>query len=216
MESHYRDPRPLARTVILWTWIWLAMQSLYALACVYHFIVLAGLPPDTPVTFSYSPPELETADMVAGVAGLLHLSAFLVSGFFILKWIHRTNANAQLYTGAMTVSPGWNVGFFFIPIANLWKPFQGVRETWEASHRTEGPAPSWMRWWWACWLATNILGNISFRIAMQGETAGAAGIGSIIDVISAAIGVPLALLLVRLVRDISAAQEEMHHARTFE
>ena len=30
-------------------------------------------------------------------------------------------------------TPGWSVGWFFVPIMNPWKPFQAMREIWQAS-----------------------------------------------------------------------------------
>ena len=217
MAGEYRDPKPIARAAILWTWIWLAFQSLYALACVYSLMDLMRLPPDTPMAFSDpSPPQIEMSYNAVGIAALLHLIAFAISGFLILKWIHRTNSNAQTWSSTIGVSPGWNVGFFFIPFANLWKPFQGVRETWQVSHGgLDSPVPGWMRWWWAFWLATTILGNISFRIELQGTTVSAAQAGAAIDIVSGILGIPLALLLIRLVRELTAAQEAMHHGDTF-
>jgi hypothetical protein len=217
MAGEYRDPKPLAGAAIMATWAWLAVQSLYAVAALYSFMELSGLPGDTPMAFADPvPPEVEMSMNAVAIAALLHLLAFAVSGFLILRWIHRVNSNAQGWSSTMGVSPGWNVGFFFIPIANLFKPFQGVRETWEASQA--GPdylAPNWMRWWWAFWLATNILGNISFRIGMQAGTAGETAIGAAIDVVAGIVGIPLALLLIRLIRELTLAQESRQHGDTF-
>jgi len=217
MAGDYRDPKPIARAAILATWVWLAVQSIYAIAALYSFLELSALPADTPMAFADPvPPEIETSMNAVGIAALLHFLAFAVSGFLILRWIHRANSNAQAWSSTMGVSPGWNVGFFFIPIANLWKPFQGVRETWEASQSgSDFLAPVWMNWWWACWLATNILGNISFRIGIQAGTAGETAIGAAIDVVAGIIGIPLALLLVRLIRELTAAQESRQHGDTF-
>ena len=217
MAGKYRDPKPLARAAILATWAWLAVQTIYAIAALYSLIDLSKLPADTPMAFADPvPPEIELSSNAVGITAILHLLAFAVSGFLILRWIHRVNSNAHAWSATMGVSPGWNVGFFFIPIANLWKPYEGVRETWEASH--DGPdylAPGWMRWWWACWLVVNILGNISFRIGMEATTAGGIAIGAAIDVVAGVIGIPLALLLIRLIRALTDAQETRQHSDTF-
>jgi hypothetical protein len=215
MAAEYRDPKPIARAAILWTWIWLICQSLYGLASLYALSILVTLPPETPVTFEESPPELATSDLVLLAPVLLNFVTFLISGFLILKWIYRTNANAHIYSNEMNVGPGWNIGFFFIPIANLWKPFQGLREAWETFHWHDKVVPGWMRWWWGCWLATNFVDNLSFRIQLQGETAEAATAAAVLDIVSAIVSVPLALLLVRLIRTLTAAQEAVRHSETF-
>ncbi|MGZ8997894.1 MAG: DUF4328 domain-containing protein [Allosphingosinicella sp.] len=215
MTSEYRDPGPLAQAAILWTWIWLGAQLLYGAASVFAFATLATLPGDTPVSMTASPPELMTSDLGLAISGLVLILTFFASGFLVLKWIHRVNSNAHVYSSEMNVSPGWNVGFFFIPIANLWKPFQGVRETWEVSFLQNREVPGWMRWWWGCWLATNFIGNASFRIALEAETAEGASMAALLDIVSAIVSVPLALLLIRLIRTLTSAQEAMHHGETF-
>ena len=69
-------------------------------------------------------------------------------------WIYRANYNArQLGATDMQFSPGWAVGWNFIPIANLWKPYQAMREIWQASAdplhcstRSQRPATSSLFW----------------------------------------------------------------------
>lgn len=72
-------------------------------------------------------------------------------------WIYRAAANARaLGAPDLTISPGWAVGWYFIPIANCWKPYQAMREIWQASARLQ-PRPdaaktALLRTWWALWL----------------------------------------------------------------
>lgn len=219
MEAEYRDPGQLARSAILWTRIWLVAQSLFGLASVYEILVLSPLPREEPMTMTSSPPEAAVSDMVGGATGLSTLVSFWVAGILILRWIHRTNGNAQGFANAMTVSPGWNVGWFFIPFANLIKPFQGVRETWQVSQGNpnwqDEPVPAFMRWWWACWLITNFIDNASFRLSLRAETVGQEVSVAILNVVSALISVPLGLLLIRLIRDLTGAQTTLHSSFVF-
>ena len=215
MASEYRDPVPLARAAIVWTWIWLGVQLPFAAISAYTVAILASLPGETPASIDSPPPELAAIDWPLIVIGVATFAVFVISGFLILKWIYRVNSNAHVYSGEMKVSPGWNVGFFFIPIANLWKPFQGLRETWEVSTMHTREVPGWMRWWWACWLAGNFIDNASFRISLQSETVEGITYSSCLDILSAIVEIPLALLLIRLIRTLTAAQEAMHHGETF-
>jgi len=215
MTTEYRDPVGLARAAILWTWIWLGAQALYGAAAGYALFILSTIPGDTQVSFDTSPPELMTSDLVLAGAGLLTVLTSLVSGFLILKWIHRANSNAHAYSNEMNVTPGWNVGFFFIPIANLWKPFQGIRETWEVSNMHSPDVPGWIRWWWGLWLVTNFIANASFRIEFRAETAQSLSVAAILDITTSILALPLALLLIRLIRTLTAAQEALHHGETF-
>ena len=77
--------------------------------------------------------------LFAGVGALFYLIAFVVAGFLSLRWIYRANLNAHCLNGDMSMSPGLNVGWFFVPIATWWKPYEGVREVWQVSADPQSP-----------------------------------------------------------------------------
>ena len=71
------------------------------------------------------------------VRGLVQLATAIV--FFI--WLYRANANVRaLGADDMMGSPGLGVGWFFIPLANLFMPYMTVRDIWRASAQAEGLA----------------------------------------------------------------------------
>jgi hypothetical protein len=219
MEGEYRDAGRLARAVRIWTLLWMASQVLFGLASAYEVSVISTLPPDTGFTFTSSPPEMAGSDMATGATGLATVILFWVSGILILRWIHRSNANAQTFVEGMDISPGWNVGWFFVPFANLMKPFQGVREAWQASQGSPSwrdvPVPGFMRWWWAFWLLTNLLDNASFRLSLRVETVAQESSVAILSVLSSMFSIPLGFLLIRLVRELTEAQRVQHNSLVF-
>jgi Domain of unknown function (DUF4328) len=201
----WKDPSPLAKAVIAWLYVWLVVQTLYG---IYSVVRIAAFSGDSPNALIGTPSGL--SDTIDSVAGLIYLPIYLFTAFLVLKWIFRTNSNAWAAGGDMTVSPGWNVGFFFVPFATWWKPFQGIRETWQVSHRPDDPlsvdVPSALRLWWACWLVTSMIDNISFRISLNATTIGAARAAVWFEVASAVAGIPLAFLLIKIVRELTYAQ----------
>jgi hypothetical protein len=52
---------------------------------------------------------------------------------------------------------------------SLWKPFQVMREIWQASAQPANwqavPTPSLIGWWWAVYIINLFLGQIAFRMA---------------------------------------------------
>ena len=63
-------------------------------------------------------------------------------------------------------------------------------------------------WWWGLWLATNVLSNLSLQITLRTngfENAPSQGV-LLIDLIAAALNVPLCLILIRLIRRLTSAQ----------
>lgn len=73
----------------------------------------------------------EAAAYDTGVAHLstASLALSLVAAIAFLAWLSRTVDNAPvLRAGIPSVTPRWSIGWWFVPIANLVKPYQIVRD----------------------------------------------------------------------------------------
>lgn len=157
--------------------------------------------------YNASPPSI--ADFY-GFAALGFLAAFIISAIIVGMWIYRAHAN--LFAAGiegLEFSPGWSVGWFFVPIANLFKPFQAMRELWNASYglsdRFDADSPANMKLWWAAYLVSGVLGNISFRM----ELSASRETQSLISLVSAASGVLTivsAWFLLQIIQGVLAAQ----------
>ena len=67
----------------------------------------------------------------------------LVSFILMMVWFYRSHKNLQSFnTMGLKYSPGWAVGSWFIPILNLFRPFQITHEIWTASD-PEASTVSW-------------------------------------------------------------------------
>lgn len=202
-----RDPRPLGGAVVVWLYLYL-MATIANLAMVaLEFEQLGGQSPAAAFTGGPGALRIELmATLTRGAEGLL----FLVSGFLFLKWVYRVVANARTLNPAMRFTPGWAVGWYFVPLACWFKPFEYFKAAWEISHNPASPAqvytPSVLRWWWGLWIASSLAGNISFRLSMMESSAGMMQASDGFELISDALGIPLILLLVRIVRRLSDRQ----------
>jgi len=198
----FRDPNGRGRAAIIAVLVWLAADFAYAIS---SGLTIAAL--NSPG----SGPAPETADAVAGITSVVMLVTMLTSVVFVSRWIMRVNANAHSLSDSMTITPGWNVGWFFVPVATLWKPFQGLRETWQASVSPHDPAsvavPAVLRWWWGLWLATSIIGNISFRLSLNANDVGTLIAAHWLDVASFFIDIPLSVALIMMIRRFNELQK---------
>jgi len=192
----FKDPGGRGRAAIIAVLAWLAADLVYTIGAATTIAALNG-------AASGTGPAPETADMITGAGGVALMVATLGSIIFVARWIMRVNANAHSLSDSMTVTPGWNVGWFFIPVALLWKPFQGLRETWQASVSPHDPTsvavPPLMRWWWGLWLVSNALGNVSTRLSFGKADAASLIASSWIDIATLAIDIPLAIVLIRMI-----------------
>ena len=76
-------------------------------------------------------------------------------------WFYRVAANAwTINPRGMRWSAGMCVGWYFVPIANLFRPYQATRDvdTISSSHG-HFSAKRFMSWWWSLWLITAWVGQ---------------------------------------------------------
>jgi len=84
----------------------------------------------------------EAQDVQQRLLAAIEFGIGLGAAIFFLIWVYRASRNARsLGIEGMQYSPGWSVGWFLVPLANLFMPYMVVRELWKAS------AASPMREW---------------------------------------------------------------------
>ncbi len=153
----------------------------------------------------------EASDARQGIVGIMQMIIFIISGILILKWIYRANYNSrQLGAEEMQFTPGWSVGWCFIPIASLWKPYQAMKEIWKASHDAdnwkESNVPALLPWWWFLFIISSLLGNVSLRVTLRAEELEELLNANIITQISDISSIPLALVTMAVIMNIHKAQ----------
>ena len=104
--------------------------------------------------------------------GFLQIIIGISTPILFVMWIHRANFNArQLGAQGMQFSPGWSIGYYFIPILWFWKPYQAMREIWQASKEPASWATvqrgSILPWWWFFFLGDCILGQVASRLSSK-------------------------------------------------
>jgi hypothetical protein len=144
---------------------------------------------------------------------------YIVTGIVALPWIYLANANARaLGASDMMVSPGWAVGWFFVPLMNLVMPYLMMRELWKASAKPKDwqleYAPPLILLWWVLWVAAGISGLIAFQLTFQPEDEAAAA-ADYAYFLSDLCFIPASLLFASLIGRIQAMQRRTGPAEVF-
>ncbi|MGQ0542804.1 MAG: DUF4328 domain-containing protein [Blastocatellia bacterium] len=135
-----------------------------------------------------------------------------------LIWEHRSFSNlSSLKARNLEFSPGWAVGWWFIPFANLIKPYQAMKELWRESDpdydenlgflSSNLGVPTFFGFWWALWIISNIAGRIAER-ASDEPGGGVSSAFPFIFLVASVLSIAAAGLLILVVRDINERQEE--------
>lgn len=147
----------------LWaTWTFGLMQVGFALVHVYQNVVINRF-----IEGSVGIDALSQSDGVVGFAAIgsifVILCAFAVNG----RFLYLASRNAQLINDdPKAITPGWFVGWYFVPIANLWMPFTAMKQTWGRLFPSQSDTPQWLAIWWFSWVGMNIFDRILSRMAV--------------------------------------------------
>lgn len=198
------DPRPLARVATIVLAVWIVAKIALQVA------LMVGIGP--PEHF-HAYPHLSA---VVAVGALFQVGAFVLSIIVVGRWMWRVNSNAHGLANGMSITPGWAVGWFFVPVASLFKPFEAMKETWQVSHDPDNwpnvAVPALLRWWWGLWVVSNIVGGVLFQLNRLGISTRPTDPAQLIyPVLIIAAGV----VLIRLMRVLSAAQARAIAAQAF-
>ncbi len=158
----YSDPRPLA-------WIVCGLAAVYGLLTMIQF----GYDLDLGLLFSRAMEHVPgavhayyehlhpLAQMEGTLINLRQLILILNSILFLV-WLYLAASNVRaLGARRLDYTPGWTVGWFFVPFVNLVKPCLAIQEIWMTSHDPSQRRVCASHWpvlvWWVLRLATLVV-----------------------------------------------------------
>ena len=113
----------------------------------------------------------EAVDELAGLVAVAQIGVTLLLGVVFLFWTHRVCKNAHcLSLSPLKITPGWAVGWYFIPFANLWMPYTALNEAYVTSRNVDYSRPRietapLIFLWWIVHLIFVVISQISFQVS---------------------------------------------------
>jgi Domain of unknown function (DUF4328) len=191
----------LTKTLRVFLKITIAVTVIAVLAGFYHFYSYSTLPSDINANEIILP-----SDTVTAIVGLVQFIITIVTMITFFRWIYRSNKNLQALSGvSMSFTPGWSVGWYFVPFSNFYKPYQVMKEIWQVSHKSEDTDHSIIGRWWALWLISNFLGRIAFKLVMRADDASSYATSAMMYIISDGLDVVSNIVTLTMVTRIGAA-----------
>lgn len=158
-----------------------------------------------------TPADAERIDRLT-LWSLTESVAYLVTGVLFIAWLYTVHSSARMDRSTLERKSGWAIGGWFVPILNLWRPFQMVTDVRRgATGRSDVAVSRRQGWWWGTWLVvlvTSLYVNRLYGItdaAPDGiEYADALGAAASFERYSCAAGMLAAVLAILVVREIRA------------
>jgi hypothetical protein len=152
----------------------------------------------------------DRADSLYGVAAGAQAVSMVGCVVVYLCWFHRVRANAQVFNPfGHSKSPGWAIGGWFVPVANLWFPRRITLDIWDASSPWGTTrSHTLVNAWWALWLASLFAGRAA--TSDYGDSGGAAQVrdGALRMLISDSLDIAAAVLAILVVVRLTRMQHE--------
>ncbi len=167
-DNEFVSGSSLAKAVIWLFGTAIAMQFIATATYVHQIMLLQRIDRGDMVSNN----EVEFSDYSVSLISVLDFLVYLAGAIVFLFWLYRVSANLPaLGVQDMRWSPGWAVGWWFIPVMNIFRPYQVVKEIWLASSADaqpgawrDGPVSSILGLWWLVFLAGRIVIAIASRM----------------------------------------------------
>jgi len=204
MEGTYRPSSARGSVAIAL----LLLMALLAVASALHFFSAFDLA-DRAARAALRPGEATAFDDLTQTLARLELAGSVLTGIAWFVWLHRAVANARSLGVQTAATPGWSVGWWFIPFANLVKPYQILRSLFDGLVSGSGRI---VGFWWACYLLAGLVGN--FAALQRPETLAALRVYAGSFLLTDTLRLAAAILAALMVWRIDEGTESLARTRT--
>jgi len=164
--------------------------------------------------------ELVTSESVYALVGLAQLACLVVAAVFFIRWFHLAHRNlAGLSDRPAAHDSRWAIWGFFVPLLNMVRPRQLMREIWSTTSGSWDGNPSrvvgltrptdHVNLWWGFFLATCVVSNAVGRATFRATTAQETLWATWATIASDALDVAAVLAALALVRSVTALQRPL-------
>jgi hypothetical protein len=210
-----------SQNAILLIWIALAMNCISLISSYFQYDLLqtAANGGEISTEFATSNDNREQA------IGIIQIIIFVVSTITFIQWFRRAYFNLHLRVNRLSHSEGWAAGCWFVPIVNLFRPYQIMKELFQETqlflkrneaHTSEHLSMPLLGLWWAFWIINWFVGRFVFKYSMKAETIEELTRSTIGQIISNAIGIVLAIITINIITEYSKLEQVMHKVKITE
>ena len=125
-KKSYKDPSGVSKIVIALLIIGALLNAVAAISSYREYELLVSANQGALITEEMA----NSNDARQGLIGIAQVVLIIITAVFFLTWVYRISWNGHYFSNStQRHSPGWAVAYFFIPIVNLWRPYQAL---WDA------------------------------------------------------------------------------------
>ncbi|NDP28648.1 MAG: DUF4328 domain-containing protein [Flavobacterium sp.] len=210
-----------SQNAILLIWIALGLNGISIVSSYFQYDLL-----QTVANGGEIATELVTSnDNREQAIGIVQIIVFIISAITFIQWFRRAYFNLHLRVNHLSHSEGWAAGCWFVPIVNLFRPYQIMKELFQETHlflkrnevhtKEHLSMPS-LSLWWTFWIIDRFFGQFVFKYAMKANSIEELTTTTIAQIISSGIGIVLAIITVNIISEYSKLEPLMKEVKITE
>jgi len=210
-----------SQNAILLIWIALALNCISLISSYFQYDLLQTAANGGVITTE----AVTSNDNREQAIGIIQIIVFVLSAITFIQWFRRAYFNLHLRVNRLSHSEGWAAGCWFMPIVNLFRPYQIMKELFQATHlflkrnelhTTEHLSTASLGLWWTFWIIDRFFGQLVFKYTMKAKTIDELTRSTIGQLISNAIGIVLAIITINIITEYSKLELVMHKVKIAE
>ena len=214
-----RDNTARAKQIVSIFWIMLGIIIISIVAQAWRYSLLDGASPDIG---NIDMEMINMSDLLIVVITLAYWAILILAIVFFIMWFRRAYYNLhQLSWHNARYTEGWAAGRWFVPIINLWWPYQIMVDIWRGTQNAlrerlgEPQSLSIIGWWWAFYLIQRFAGNYASIMGSRANDIESLLTATQVKIFSDLVTIPAILLAIRIVQRTNYFERElMIHSET--
>lgn len=207
MENLKPNSQRAQNTIIL-MWIVLILEIASLISAYFQYDLLQTVTNGGNIT-------TETAnanDMRERTIAIISMIVYIITSISFIQWFRRAYYNLHQKVTYLFQSEGWAAGCWFVPIVNLYRPYQIMKELYQETKKllekeglnvSSNTTSITLGLWWTLWITNNIIGQFIFRYSLKAETINELTVSTVASMIGNIVGIPLALITIKIIKDYS-------------
>lgn len=160
--------------------------------------------------------QIEIHDIIVPITGLIYLVTYIIAIVLFIMWFRRAYYNLhQIYTRGLKHTEGWAAGAWFVPIMNLYAPYQIAKDLFTKSREvldknelieTNQFKSNSIGVWWTLWISASILGRIDYY--MQKDLVNNLDLtGAYMSIVVSVVSIIACIMCIRVIKEYMAMEE---------
>lgn len=210
-----------SQNAILLIWIALALNCISLVSSYFQYDLLQTAANGGEI----STESVTSNDNREQAIGIIQLIVFVLSAITFIQWFRRAYFNLHLRVNHLSETEGWAAGCWFVPIVNLYRPYQIMKELFQETHlflkrndvhTSKHFSVSSLSLWWTFWIIDRFFGQFVLKYSMKAETIDELTTSTIAQLISNGIGIVLAIITINIITEYSKLEPLLHKVKITE